>query len=312
MKSTTSAPHTSPFDPQFGTILEPQSETSLAELDFDQVVAEYKSAGMLMFRSYGASLEEFEQLTDRFTSQFMNYQGGGYKRRVINQGGDQSIMSVNYDVGKKKQGMFALPIHGEMYYIKQRPTAMWFYCVHPAAEDGETTVCEGGEVYERLRPETKALFERQKLRYIRDYQEADWVKRFQTECLDEVEQFCRENDLHADIDRSQRTVHTEYLYPAVITHRFTNKPIFINNIMPVVWQERNGKKTNIVRLEDGSPIPDEVVAEIKEVTDRLTRKIPWQKGDVALVDNERIMHGRNSFQDDNRELYSRMARELAF
>lgn len=312
MNTTNLQIQVSPFDQYFGTIVEPTGDTALADLPRDEMIELYKSAGMLYFRGFNAEVEDFESFSNRFTTDFMDYQGGGYKRRVINEAGDKSIMSVNYDIGKSTQGMFALPLHGEMYYVKNRPAAIWFYCVVPAAQDGETTVCEGSQIYEELSESTKRLFAEKQLKYIRYYDEADWVKRFQTTDLSEVRKFCDENDYLVKIDHDQRTVYTEYLHPATITHKYTGRTIFINNILPVVWQERNGKTTNVVRLEDGSEIPEDVIAEIQGVVNRLIRKIPWRAGDIALIDNARILHGRAKFQDDNRELFSRMVRSVDF
>jgi alpha-ketoglutarate-dependent taurine dioxygenase len=40
----------------------------------------------------------------------------------------------------------------------------------------------------------------------------------------------------------------------------------------------------------------------KEACDRHTFGIPWQKGDVALLDNMKISHGRMPFEGDRRIL----------
>lgn len=299
-----------PFDEHFGTIVEASGPVELADLDRDEMIQLFKKSGLLYFRGFHASVEQFDEFTSRFSTDFMSLVGGGYKRRVINEDGDKSIQSVNYDVGLEHQGLFPLPLHGEQYYLEHRPVMLWFYCVCPAAEDGETTVCDGYQLYAGLSDEVRNLFEKQRIKYIRVYYPADWQKRFQTDSLDVVEQFCRDNDMELQIDRAQGIVYTETLYPASTTCPYTGRPVFINSMLPVLWQEGNGKVTSLVRLEDGSKIPDAVVKEITEVAARWTRNIPWQKGDLALVDNRRVMHGRNSFKDNARELYSRMVRSI--
>ena len=265
------------------------------------------------FRGFPNSPETFEKFTTSFGGDFMTYMGGGYKRRTINEGGDKSIMSVNYYLGSEEQSKFSLPLHGEMYYIKRRPELMWFYCVCPAESEGETTVCDGEAILAGLKPSTRDLFANQRLRYIRYYPDGEWQKRFQTDDLDAIEEFAHANDMSIKIDKTARTVHTEYYYPAVVEGKWSGAPAFINNILPVVWQEVAGKKDdNIVRLEDGSKIPDEVVAELQQVSDSLTRLIEWQPADIAMVDNTRVLHGRRAFSDERRQIYSRMVRELAW
>jgi alpha-ketoglutarate-dependent taurine dioxygenase len=239
--------------------------------------------------------------------------GGGYKRRPASDRTDPSIMSVNYYLNEKEpnvQNTFPLPMHGEMYYMMNRPILIWFCCSRPALSGGETTVCDGAEVWKSLRPATKTLFETQRLKYLRWYTKADWQSRFQTDDITEVEHFCHENDQSVTVDRQAQTVTTEYLYPAVITSRWGGHRVFINNIGPVTDQEQKGQTKNLVRLEDGSKIPDEVLREINQVIGDLTRGIAWKRGDFAVVDNTRVLHGRAAFQDNQREIFSRMTRSI--
>lgn len=301
-----------PFDDTFGAILESETEANLSELDRDEVIRCFKESGLLLFRGFNASADDFEAFSNRFSEDFMDYKGGGYHRKIINAAGDQSILSVNYYIGSEKQSTFALPLHGEMYYLNERPVVMWFYCVRPALKDGETTVCDGAALYQGLSAATKQFFAAQRLKYIRYYDPADWQKRFLTDDLHGVEEFCRRNGQTCQVDYEKGTLLTEYLYPATVTHRWTGKTIFINNILPVVWQERNGKETNIVRMEDGTKVPDDVVAEIDEVSRVLTRNISWKSGEVAMLDNAWVLHGRRRFDDDQRELYSRMVKSVAW
>jgi len=63
-------------------------------------------------------------------------------------------------------------------------------------------------------------------------------------------------------------------------------------------------------MEDGSVIPADILAEVRAVSDRLTRELPWRPGEVAMIDNTRLMHGRRPFIDTRREIYVRMARSV--
>jgi hypothetical protein len=50
-------------------------------------------------------------------------------------------------------------------------------------------------------------------------------------------------------------------------------------------------------FEDGSIIPDAICEELRTVTDELTTAHRWQTGDILMVDNSRVMHGRNEVHD---------------
>ena len=67
--------------------------------------------------------------------------------------------------------------------------------------------------------------------------------------------FCEANGIKARVEEG-RVLQSEYVHPATIKSRWGNHSVYINNILPVVWQEQVlRRKTSIVRLEDGSTIP---------------------------------------------------------
>lgn len=46
---------------------------------------------------------------------------------------------------------------------------------------------------------------------------------------------------------------------------------------------------------DGTPIQEEVVAEIGEVYRQTAVRFPWREGDILMVDNMLVAHGRQPF-----------------
>nr|BFF38234.1 hypothetical protein BACY1_00390 [Tenacibaculum mesophilum] len=53
-----------------------------------------------------------------------------------------------------------------------------------------------------------------------------------------------------------------------------------------------------VTFGDGSEIPSSTVAEIMETIEKVTEYPVWDKGELLVVDNELVCHGRNSFEGD--------------
>jgi hypothetical protein len=49
---------------------------------------------------------------------------------------------------------------------------------------------------------------------------------------------------------------------------------------------------------DGSPIPDEVAEHITDVYRRCEAAFAWEPGDVLVVDNLLVAHGRRSFRGE--------------
>ncbi len=53
-------------------------------------------------------------------------------------------------------------------------------------------------------------------------------------------------------------------------------------------------------LEDGSEIPDDIMSEVKEVSDRLTININWNDNELCMIDNKRMMHGRRAILENEK------------
>ena len=59
-----------------------------------------------------------------------------------------------------------------------------------------------------------------------------------------------------------------------------------------------GDDVGRVRWADGTPVDRDGLEAIVELAPRHTYDLQWQDGDVALVDNHRVMHGRRAFSGD--------------
>jgi hypothetical protein len=51
-----------------------------------------------------------------------------------------------------------------------------------------------------------------------------------------------------------------------------------------------------VRLGDGTPITLDEIAQIYDALDAEEIAFPWQRGDLLLLDNIAVAHGRNPFK----------------
>ena len=54
------------------------------------------------------------------------------------------------------------------------------------------------------------------------------------------------------------------------------------------------------------PLPAEVMGDVKAASERMTRKIPWRDGDIAMLDNHRILHGRADTDGGERSILVRL------
>ena len=273
--------------------------TNIFALNPEQVIESFNSSGFLLFRGFDLDTEKFKKFTEWFGTGFMRYLGGAIPRNTIN--GDKTVLSVT---GSNLH--FAVPLHGEMYYMKHKPALVWFYCVTPPINQGETTLCDGIKLYEQLKDSTKELLDSKLLKYIRIYPNGLWQQMYQTNDLNVVKIICQENSINLKINWQNMSITTESIRPGISTSKDGKHKVFINNILPLLAGVM-GETKSLVRFEDDSEIPHHVHQEIKAVAEDLEMLISWQRGDILMVDNTRILHGRRAYSDDRRNIYVRLS-----
>ncbi|MGV0102205.1 TauD/TfdA-like domain-containing protein [Nostoc sp. DSM 114160] len=264
---------------------------SILELDKEEIISLFKANGILLFRGFDVDVDIFKKFTNLLSTDFINYASGAFSRRVIN--GDETLLSVNDFKSEIK-------LHGEMYYQQNIPLMLWFFCANPPLKDGETTVCDGRQFFNEMSSSTKELFRQKKLKFNVRMSQEDWQKKYQTDDLNPLEEMCQKNNTHLTIN-DDRSILLEYISPAIIPSRCGKYQVFINSLLPT--KQLNPK---ILNLEDDSEIPEEVISELNEIAEKITTEISWQKSDILMIDNTRVLHGRRSFADDQRDIYIRL------
>ncbi len=282
--------HTEPLSDKVGQKVVNTDKINIFDLDEESIINLFQSEGVLLFRGFETNIEIFTQFTNKFSKNFLDYTGGVFNRRVIN--GDSTVLSVN-DFNHE------IKLHGEMYYQKNIPLMIWFFCANPASQDGETIVCDGKRFFEELRQPLKELFSQKKLKYRGHLDKDAWQKRYKTDDLNVVEKECKSNEVHLLINEDE-SIDVYYTCPVVHLSR-SGELVFINSLLPA-----KSMAPNSVAFDDGSEIDDELMVELNEIAKKVTAEVRWEKGDILMVDNTRIMHGRRAFTDDKRDIYLRL------
>lgn len=58
-----------------------------------------------------------------------------------------------------------------------------------------------------------------------------------------------------------------------------------------------------VTFGDGSPLPEDKIHRIIQIQQELCYNVQWQRGDVLLIDNYAIQHGRRPFDASRRNVF---------
>ena len=282
---------TQPISEKLGQQIINQDDKSILEIDREKIISLFKEYGILLFRGFTADTGIFREFSNLFSNNFLDYAGGAFNRRVIND--DKTILSVN-------DFQTEIKLHGEMYYQKNIPLMLWFFCANPAAKNGETTVCDGRQFFAELSNSTKELFSQKQLKFTAKMNQEEWQRKYKTDDVNELKEICQKNDTHLTIYEDQ-SILIQYICPVVIPSRCGKYQIFINSLLP-------GMQLNpdLWKFDDNSKIPDELMKELNGIAERITTNIDWQKGDILMIDNTRVMHGRRAFTDETREIYIRL------
>jgi alpha-ketoglutarate-dependent taurine dioxygenase len=312
---------TSALSENCGLIVEPLNGASLHDLTQDDVAPLFREWGALLFRGFECSVDTFLVFTERFSRDFSTYKGGAFRlgnldrQRVAN----NNTLFTTTGAGQS----FPIPLHGEMYYFKNRPTLIWFFCAIPPLASGETTICDGHKIFERLSNETQDFFQKNPIKYLRHLGKDQWQQAFQTTDIDVVRAICAENDTTLTFHDFDSTLETEFICSAVCM--VDGREVFINNVLAVYlaeWAFRNreaavtiqglelGKFPLVVRMADGSPIPEKKFDEVYQIAEALTANVAWHQNELLMINNRTHLHGRRTADGSERRIYVRMGEPL--
>jgi alpha-ketoglutarate-dependent taurine dioxygenase len=300
-----------------GLLIEHLDNGSSYDLDQDEIFSLYKKHKAILFRGFNFDVDGFTTFSNQFIKDFSDYQGGGSRWKSIDReqiNNDKTLMTATGSVQN-----FTIPLHGEMYYMQDPPELLYFYCLIPPKDGGQTTLCDGAKLFNALDDDTKEFFLSNQIKYIRYLPDGDWQKAFMTESFSELEEFCEAKGLIVSL-QDDKAVQIEYTCDPVIYDEETQEPVFINNMLYIYFAEISFNQGEVkqhlgddakfcpmvIRLADGSPIPYSYIEKVVTATDEITVKVSWNKGDVLMIDNHAVMHGRKKTTDMERKILVRM------
>jgi alpha-ketoglutarate-dependent taurine dioxygenase len=182
---------------------------------------------------------------------------------------------------------------------------------------GQTPLADSHRVHERIPPEVRERFNAHGVRYVRNYAgtfDLSWQKTFQTESREAVERYCASRRIQCEWISPDHLRTTETCQ-ATLRHPDDGRWLWLNQahlfhtsaMKPDVREvlEDSFAPEDLPRqawFGDGSPISDDDLDAVRRAYDAETLSFPWQRGDVLLVDNLAMAHGRNRFTGSRRVL----------
>lgn len=212
--------------------------------------------------------------------------------------------------------------HNENAYASVFPGVLIFACAVPAAEGGETPLVDCRKVVARLSTSVRECFERVGVQYVRRHGNRlgiDWRLAYGTSDRNEVLRRLTAAgyaaEWHGDMLEARR------VGPALVLHPTSGVPCWFNHAaffhvttLPQKLAEAMlaelGEQglPNQTSFGDGTPIDTATLEEIRNAYRAEAVWHRWQRGDVLLVDNVAVAHGRAPFRGERR-IHVSMARQ---
>lgn len=257
-----------------------EAPADIPEADF---IRAYKQHGAILLRGFSLDMDAFRALTSRYCA-----------GSVFNESPDRELLDGAHNIQTVNFGVDPFPLHPELSREPWKPDICFFWCVNPPGRGGETTVCDGVEIVRKMPGDLFEAFRARRLVYTQRMAPqvcAYWLGSPNPD--DDAMKSPREGCPYSFF-RVPGGVARTFSRPALHKPMFSDDLAFGNFIL---FARYYLKLPNFPAFDNNERIPDDLVQQVKEISDRLTAPVAWREGDVIVLDNTRFMHGRNAIVD---------------
>jgi alpha-ketoglutarate-dependent taurine dioxygenase len=300
-------------------VITPEHEASAAGLlavvaeteVIDKLIVEHKA---LVFRGFGLGADRLDEVIDQLLSTRLAYVHGNSPRTKV---GSNLYTSTEYPAE------YTISMHNELSYSHSWPARLLFYCRLAAQTGGATPVVDAAAWLAALDPEVRDAY-RGGVRYMQNMHGGrgfgkSWQDTFETDDRAAVEAFLTGAGASWEWkgDGGLRVIQVR---PSTTRHPVTGDEVWFNQSdqwHPAALDDEVGialrdalpedELPQSVTFADGSPIPAEYVTQVRDRGLALAVDVDWQEGDLLVIDNVLVAHGRRPYTGPRRVLVAMSA-----
>ena len=271
-------------------------------------------SGVVLFRGFPLeSATDFDKFIDGFKLKSFTYSDS--LSNAVRRNRTTKVFTAN-------EALPSVPIylHHEMAQTPVFPSRLFFFCETAPEIGGATPLCRSDILFQQLQlvvPEFVNSCLSLGVRYsnimpsIEDPESGQgrsWGSTLGAESKTEVEAKLLVLGYQWQWLAGDNLQVTTPVLPAV-RELGDGRMVFFNQLVAAFrgWSDKRNQGEKSIYFGDGSDISEEDMAVTIELSDRLTFDLEWQTGDVALVDNFVVMHGRRPYEGKRSILASLVA-----
>ena len=291
-------------------------EASLSWLGANRtrLLGELETHGALLLRGFNVVTDwDFDRVIQSF--ELPNFTYAESLSNAVRRNRTERVFTANEAPPK-----VSIYLHHEMAQTPVFPSKLFFFCEHAQMTGGATPLCRSDILLSRLaqrRPDFVAACETRGVRYSNSMPAVDdptsgqgrsWRSTLSVDSTQEAEAKLASLDYSWEWQAGEVLRVTTPALPAV-RELADGRKVFFNQLIAAFrgWKDVRNEAEKSICFGDGSAIDPADMAEAIELADELSFDTPWQAGDVALVDNYLVMHGRRPFSGERRVLASLVA-----
>jgi hypothetical protein len=272
----------------------------------DELLLEHKA---IVFRDFQVPPQRLDDVLDRLLSHRLSYAHGNSPRTKV---GENVYTSTEYPAE------FTISMHNELSYAHQWPARLLFYYEQAAEHGGATPIVDGARWLSCLDRAVRDAFA-QGVRYQQCLHSGyglgkSWQDTFETSDREEVEEFLADSAASWEWRRDGGLRITQ-VRPATVQHPVTGATVWFNQADQ--WHPASlgddhaaelakvlpaDEMPQSVTFADGSPIPSGYVNQVRDRGLREAVDVTCRTGDLLLIDNVLVGHGRRPYRGTRRVL----------
>nr|ARU08065.1 MlcC [uncultured bacterium] len=276
------------------------------DAEFDKLLTESKA---VVFRDFNVTEETIESVMELLLPKRLAYVHGNSPRTKV---GKNIYTSTEYPPE------FTISMHNELSYAHAWPDRLLFFCAKAPLTGGATPIVDGQLWLESLDPEVRQAFAGG-VRYTQNLHDGlglgkSWQDTFETADRAEVEAFLAGAAAEWEW-KKDGTLRIRQVRPSTIQHPETGAEVWFNQSdqwhPAALGDETAAELAQIlpedelpqsVTFADGTPIPGEWVVQVRDRGLENAVDVDWHLGDLMIIDNLQVAHGRRPFTGPRRIL----------